>query len=123
MKRLLLMLSAAVPVIALSGCYGGGGGVYSAGSFGYDGFYDDYYGPIYDGYWGGDGAFYYRGSAGEHRYRRGDPAHFARGTTPLGHFHEMHGSMSPAPHVRMPHFNAGGPGSAGPQQGRHGHRG
>ncbi len=48
---------------------------YGGGPVGYDGYYDDAYGPFYDGYWAGDGYFYYR--SGENgRYRRDDGHHF-----------------------------------------------
>jgi hypothetical protein len=65
--------------ILLCGCAEG----YGVGYYGpagdvvaYDGFYDDYYGPIYDGYWDSD-AFYYRGRAGE-GFHRDDGQHFRR---------------------------------------------
>jgi len=58
------------------------------GSVDYDGYYDDYYGPVADGYWGTDGAFYYTDAIG-HPYRRGDAAHF-RHDAAEG-FHAMHG--------------------------------
>lgn len=108
MKHFIIALCAAVPALTVAGCYGGGGAVYSSGSFGYNGYYDDYYGPIYDGYWGGDGAFYYRRDVREHAYRRGDRAHFAHGTAPSAQFHEIHGTMSPSPHMHMPHFAGAG---------------
>lgn len=40
--------------------------------------YDGHYGSIYDGYWGGDGFFYYR-SAPSGRYYRGSREHFRQG--------------------------------------------
>jgi hypothetical protein len=33
-------------------------------SLDYDAYYDDAYGPFYDGYWGDDGGFYYRNGPG-----------------------------------------------------------
>ena len=57
---------------------------------GYEGFYDDYYGPFYDGYWGGDGAFYYSDAPG-HAYRR-DTGHHFRHDQMTG-FHAVHGGM------------------------------
>jgi len=58
-------LLVAVAATALSACatevaYGPGPG-YPVAAVGWDGYYDDYYGPIYAGYWGNDG-FYYRAS-------------------------------------------------------------
>jgi hypothetical protein len=57
-------LLVAVAATALSACatevaYGPGPG-YPVAAVGWDGYYDDYYGPFYDGYWGEDGGFYYR---------------------------------------------------------------
>lgn len=43
----------------------------------YDVWYDGYYGPIDDGYWAGDGYFYY--STGRNRdWHRGESGHFRR---------------------------------------------
>ena len=54
--------------LALAGCASGGG--YAAG-YGpgagpgeFDTYYDGFYGPIDDGYWGPDAGFYYHGSDG-----------------------------------------------------------
>ncbi|MGZ3297499.1 MAG: hypothetical protein ACXU8U_06700 [Asticcacaulis sp.] len=44
---------------------------------GYDIWYDNYYGGIYDGYWGDDGAYYYRPSR-DRSYVRDDARHFRR---------------------------------------------
>jgi len=57
-------------------------------SLDYDAYYDDAYGPFYDGYWGGDGAFYYRGGAGRPFFRDGG-GHFHHG--PSAGFHGVHG--------------------------------
>ena len=82
MKRLMIALCAALP-IAAGGCattgYGYGGGPYA-----FDGYYDDFYGPVYDGYWGDDGFFYYRGHAEDRRFVRGDAAHFSHTAPPPG---------------------------------------
>jgi hypothetical protein len=96
MKRLLLIACAALPLAACT-TYGPGYGPGPAVA--YDGYYDDYYGPIYDGYWGDDGAFFYRTGAHGH-YRRGDGAHFRHDMNGfsggnMGHFHPMHG-MGPS---------------------------
>ncbi|HEY1880195.1 MAG TPA: hypothetical protein VGG68_09705 [Caulobacteraceae bacterium] len=45
----------------------------------YDAYYDGYYGPIYDGYWGDDGVFIYRTNEGGH-WMRGDTTHFRHDT-------------------------------------------
>lgn len=72
MRKFLLGAGAA---LTLAGCAGPayvGGGVVA-----YDGFYDNYYGPIYDGYWGDGGVFFYR--SGPHgRYIRDRDGHFRR---------------------------------------------
>ncbi len=54
----------------------------------YDAYYDDAYGPFYDGYWGDDGAFYYSDGAGRPFVRDGG-AHFRHGAA--GGFHGVHG--------------------------------
>ena len=70
-----IILVSSVAAALLCGCaegygYGYGGPAVVA----YDGYYDDYYGPIYDGYWEG-GVFFYRNNEGE-GFRRGDAQHF-----------------------------------------------
>jgi hypothetical protein len=112
---MLILLSAAVAPLALAGCYeegyGYGGGVAAGYGYGapyaYNGWYDDYYGPFYDGYWGGDGFFYYRSSVNDRDFRRGDPNHFRRAPGGGDHFHEMHGSFTPNRSMHTPHFNGG----------------
>lgn len=54
----------------------------------YDAYYDDAYGPFYDGYWADDGAFYYCGGVGRPFVRDGG-GHFQHG--PSGGFHAVHG--------------------------------
>ena len=66
-----------------SAAYVGGGPV----AVGYDGYYDDYYGPFNDGYWAGDGYFYFADRDGH--FRRDDGRHFRRGTAQG--FHPVHG--------------------------------
>ena len=56
-------------------------------ALGYDAYYDDAYGPFYDGYWGDDGAFYYRGGPGR-PFGRDGGGHFHRG--PAAGFHGVH---------------------------------
>jgi hypothetical protein len=64
-----------VPVALLAGCGGSTSGSVSvaAGDY-YDGYYDGFYGPFNDGYWGGDGFFWY--SDATHRLHRDDGHHF-----------------------------------------------
>jgi len=57
---------------------------------GYDSFYDDAYGPYYDGYWATDGFFYYTDAPG-HAYRRDESHHFRRDMA-MG-FHSVHSSV------------------------------
>lgn len=70
MKHALLALTAS---LALSACADNMGyGPYFGGERAY---YDDYYGPFYNGYWGGDGAFYYSPGRGR-PYLRDEGNHF-----------------------------------------------
>jgi len=118
MKRLLFVLAAAAPALMLGACatdyYGGGAGYYAGGPYAYDAYYDDYYGPIYDGYWGTDGGFYYRSGAGDRSFHRGDTTHFRRdgqaGVQGGTQYHPMHGTFTPSPGMRPPHFDGGGHG-------------
>jgi hypothetical protein len=83
MRVAFLAVSAA---LALSACAEGGGGYgpYFAGDTVY---YDDAYGPIYNGYWGDGDVFYYSSGRG-HAYVRDDAHHFRRDQA-TG-FHSMH---------------------------------
>ncbi|GAA0337232.1 hypothetical protein GCM10009087_54560 [Sphingomonas oligophenolica] len=110
MKKNLLVALCTLSALPLGACADGYGyGGVSAGiPYAYNGYYDDFYGPVYDGYWGDDGGFYYRSTAHDRRYRRGDSAHFSHGARPDGHFHEMRGSMTPERGMRTPHFSRGG---------------
>jgi hypothetical protein len=114
MKRLIIALCATIPAALVGGCadtgYGYGADFYAGGPYAYDGYYDDFYGPIYDGYWGDDGFFYYRSGAGDRHYHRGDRAHFNRESAGGANFHAIHGSMTPSRGTRMPHFSGGGHG-------------
>jgi len=79
-----VILAALAVAGLLAGCaggpgyYGGGPGVRVA--VGYDGYYDGFYGPIYDGYWRG-GYFYWR-DRDDHPFRRDDARHFRRRAAP-----------------------------------------
>ena len=111
MKRSLIVLCATLSALPLAACsegYGYGGGIYAGGPYAYDGFYDDYYGPIYDGYWGTDGIFYYRSGAHDRHFHRGDNRHFMRQGAAGSNFHQFHGAMTPEQGTRMPHFNGTG---------------
>ncbi len=73
MSKTLLAAGALSALIALSAC-GGGYGYYGASVADNDVYYDGFYGPYSEGYWGPDRAFYYRG--GDGRFVRGDGTHF-----------------------------------------------
>jgi hypothetical protein len=78
MKHVLLVVFAA---LTLSACATGYYGPYGGGGLAY---YDDYYGPFDDGYWGRDGFFYYRN--GHHgAFIRDESRHFQHG--PVAGFH------------------------------------
>ena len=85
--KLPVALAAVASVGALlAGC--ASGDYYGPGpvAVGYDGYYDGYYGPVYDGYWRGD-HFWWRDAVG-HRYRRDDAHHFSHeNRTGFQHIH------------------------------------
>jgi len=88
MKRLLAGACAAAVIAVLGGCASSSGEyAYGGGPVGYDGYYDDYYGPFVDGYWGGDGDFYYADGGGHFHH---DWGHHFRHTADTG-FHAVHG--------------------------------
>lgn len=111
MKKLHVLLVAA-SALTLSACTdydGGGPRGWGPSPYAYDGYYDGYYGPFYDGYWGSDGAFWYRSGQGDRAYRRGDGAHFRHDGNAGAHFQHFQGSINNRPDgVRMPHFGGGG---------------
>lgn len=104
----LLVCSAALA--GLSGCasdgyYGADLGYGYGSPYTYDGWYDGYYGPIYDGYWGSDGYFYYRTSDRDRDFHRGGHDHFARSQyTPGSNYREMRGNFTPQREYRMPSY-------------------
>ena len=120
MKARLTLLAASLASLPLAGCmdsgYGvglgvgyGSGGYYPAdygyGAYPYNGWYDGYYGPIYDGYWGNDGYFYYRSNDRDRDYRRGDRDHFRRDHDGSGQgWHEMRGTLRYDRGTQMPNF-------------------
>ena len=126
MKRALTIALLAAASVPLSACAGGVGlELESPGPYAYDGYYDGYYGPVYDGYWGNDGYFYYRHGEGEGAYVRGDRDHFAR-EAPQGrqNYQPMHGTTTPRAGVRAPNYPRGnggrGGGHGGGNRGGHG---
>ena len=116
-----LALAAAAP-LALAACaedyYGTGYGNVSYGwrSYPYDVWYDNYYGPFYDGYWGTDGFFWYRLFSTDRNYRRGDGNHFYRQPPPNNNryrdrYREFNGSSrQPPANVRPPNYPGWGTG-------------
>jgi hypothetical protein len=70
-------LIAAGCALALSACATGPGYGYGGGSLAYNAYYDDAYGPYYDGYWGRDGGFWYSSGRGA-PYLRDGGEHFRR---------------------------------------------
>jgi hypothetical protein len=90
MKSMALLAIASISV-ALSSCASNGHGLMGGGfaSLDYDAYYDDAYGPFYDGYWGGDGAFYHRERVGR-PFTRDGGGHFQH--APASGFHGVHTS-------------------------------
>jgi hypothetical protein len=87
------VLVAGAAVMMMAGCADYGVGYYGPGpvaAVDYDGYYDGYYGPIYDGYWNG-GSFYYRTRAGGHWRKGGN--HFRR--TESAGFNHIQGTAHP----------------------------
>jgi hypothetical protein len=122
MKRTLTIALLALSSVPLSACAGGYGmQVGYAEPYAYDGWYDGSYGPIYDGYWGNDGYFYYRHAEGEGAYVRGDRNHFAH-QAPQGphNYQPIHGTTTPRQGVTAPHYPGGGHGGGGHGGGGHG---
>jgi len=89
MRMMVLGLAIAGMAITLPSCasYGHGPG-FGVAALDYDAYYDDAYGPFYDGYWGDDGAFYYRGGP-DGGFSRDGGGHFQHG--PAAGFHGVHG--------------------------------
>ncbi len=98
-RRLITLALAAAAPLALGGCaygYGYTGVDVGYGGYGYPGYgygydpydvwYDGYYGPFYNGYWGTDGFFYYQLYNDRHWYR-GDRDHFHHGGDRDGDWH------------------------------------
>jgi hypothetical protein len=101
-QHLLSALALVLATSSLGACatdyYGFGGGGYSY----YDGYYDDFYGPVGYGYWGPDDYFYYSHD-GRGAYVRDDARHFRRDQGQGGHQFHMRGRMPhPPPEHRAP---------------------
>jgi hypothetical protein len=98
MKRYLITVAAAAAAVSLSACMDMGHpheGLYAGGYV--DGYYDDAYGPMYDGYWGDGDVFYYRANASDTFHR--DDAHHFRRDSAQG-FHTFHARAGHAPDGR-----------------------
>ena len=93
MRKTLMMLGLSAAVLSLAACADGpgdrGAGFYGPEPVAYDGYYDDFYGPFYDGYWAGDGGFYYTDAPG-HAYHRDTGNHFRHDS--VSGFHAVHGT-------------------------------
>jgi len=110
MKRAWTFALLAIASVPLAACVDDVGlRIDAPGPYAYDGWYDGYYGQVYDGYWGNDGYFYYRHGEGEGAYVRGDRNHFAR-QAPQGphNYQPIHGMTTPRQGVRAPHYPGGG---------------
>lgn len=107
MRRTTILACSAL-LMGLSGCATDGyyGADVGWGSpYPYYGWYDGYYGPIYDGYWGSDGYFYYRVSDHDRHFHRGDHDHFSRTQSAPGpHYRQIQGNVSPQRGYKMPHY-------------------
>jgi hypothetical protein len=89
-RKLSPLIGAAAVAVLLAGCAYGDDHHHNFRTAGvdYDGYYDDAYGPITDGYWGSDGVFYFAVGGG-HTYRRDDDHHIQRDQAPGRH--NIHG--------------------------------
>jgi len=119
MKRAISIALLAMAAAPLAACVDGVGlEVGSPGPYAYDGYYDGYYGQVYDGYWGDDDYFYYRRNEGEGGYMRGDREHFAR-RSPDGprNYQHIQGNTTWRQGMNAPHY----PGRGGRNGGGRGH--
>jgi hypothetical protein len=85
MRNVLIALSA---VLVLGGCATD----LEYDTYGFNAYYDGFYGPYYDGYWGRDRFFWYRVAPHGH-WQRDAGRHFRH--TPGTNFHGVHASRSP----------------------------
>ena len=89
MKTIKTLISLGAAGLLASCAYGGGyHHDYAADGVDYDGYYDDFYGSVGDGYWGPDDYFYYSDAPG-HPFRRDDAHHFRHDAA--SGFHPVHG--------------------------------
>jgi hypothetical protein len=95
MNNILKTVLAASMLVALAACASPDGPVY------YDGFYDGYSGPLYDGYWGDDNFFYHSGGRGQ-PFVRDEGNHFQH--SPAAGYNSFHNAhMGPhTGHVHEP---------------------
>lgn len=102
MNRLIAALCLATGIAAVTGCAGGEqqrdhtSPMYSQGAS-YDAYYDNHYGPIYDGYWSGGngGVFNYRTDPSQ-PFQQDTGGHFR--TDPAPGYSEIRGqTQAPAP--------------------------
>ncbi len=96
MKRLISALSVAAGIATLAGCAGDKNAqhtspMYAAGGA-IDVYYDNNYGPIYDGYWSGD-TFHYRTGA-DQSFQADTAGHIRK--SPAPGYHELRVEMHPA---------------------------
>jgi hypothetical protein len=82
-------LIAIVASLALGGC---ATDLAEYDGYGFNAYYDGFYGPYYDGYWGRDRVFWYR-AAPHGPWRRDEGRHFQH--TPRQGFNGVHASRSP----------------------------
>lgn len=90
MKKLVIALACAVGLSACASGYYEGGGGYTY----YNGYYDNFYGPVAYGYWGPDNFFYYRTGVSA-VYVRDDARHFRRERGDGFHRFHMRGRRPP----------------------------
>ena len=108
MKGTLAAIALAFVATLPSACTGDtyGRGIVSWTSYPYHGWYNGFYGPFHDGYWGTDGYFYFRLLAEDRFYRRDRARHFRREAVHGNSaFRRFDRNLTPPPRgTRMPNF-------------------
>jgi hypothetical protein len=99
MKKLAPALLATAALAMLGACATSYGGHHDG--YYVDAYYDDGYGPYNDGYWGDDGAFYYRDAA-DHPFIRDDAHHFRRDNFTGFHHVQAHAKAPSGEHHGEP---------------------
>ncbi len=94
--RKMLIAAALGGMMILPAC-AGGYGYYGASAGPADVYYDGFYGPYTEGYWGPDAAFYYRG--GDGRFIRDESNHYRRGMFGGAHHYHSHGAPREAERI------------------------